>query len=107
MVLATTDADGAPNARTVLLRGVDQQGFSFYTNRESAKGRELARNPRASLVFPWIAIHRQVVVRGDAAPLDDADSDGTGPRARVNRGSARSQPAVADRALTGGARTDP
>jgi len=54
MTLATVDAAGAPSARIVLLKGIDQSGFVFYTNYQSRKGRELAANPRASLVFHWI-----------------------------------------------------
>ena len=65
MVLATADADGEPSARTVLLKGIDARGFAFYTNLQSRKGRALAANPRASLVFPWYPMQRQVVVLGD------------------------------------------
>ncbi|GAA2350923.1 pyridoxamine 5'-phosphate oxidase [Dactylosporangium salmoneum] len=64
MLLATADADGRPSARTVLLKGYDQRGFTFFTNYESRKGRDLAGNPRASLVFPWYHLHRQVIVSG-------------------------------------------
>ena len=62
MVLGT--ADGAPSARTVLLKAVDDRGFVFFTNRTSRKGVELAANPAASLVFPWIDLERQVIVLG-------------------------------------------
>jgi pyridoxamine 5'-phosphate oxidase len=65
MVLATADADGEPSARTILLKGVDARGFAFYTNLQSRKGRALAANPRASLVFPWYPMQRQVIVLGD------------------------------------------
>ncbi|MHB1613548.1 MAG: pyridoxamine 5'-phosphate oxidase [Actinomycetes bacterium] len=65
MVVATADAGGRPSARTVLLKSVDPRGFVFYTNYHSRKGREVAGNPRASLVFPWFALARQVVVIGD------------------------------------------
>ena len=65
MVLATSDAQGVPSARTVLLKNADGRGFTFYTNYASRKGRALADNPRASLVFPWYPMHRQVVVVGD------------------------------------------
>ncbi len=75
MVLATAGADGAPSARTVLLRGVDERGFVFYTNADSRKGRELAANPRAALVFPWVPLHRQVVVSGHVAPVSEQQSD--------------------------------
>ena len=65
MVLATADADGDPSARIVLLKGVDPRGFAFYTNLQSRKGRDLAANPRASLLFPWHPMTRQVIVVGD------------------------------------------
>jgi pyridoxamine 5'-phosphate oxidase len=75
MVLATADADGLPGARTVLLRGLDARGFWFMTNYDSRKGRELAANPRATLVFPWYAQHRQVVVDGEVERLSAEESD--------------------------------
>jgi len=64
MVLATADAAGRPSARTVLLKGYDQGGLVFFTNYDSRKGREIAVNPHASAVFPWFAMHRQVVACG-------------------------------------------
>ena len=64
MVLTTTGRDGRPSARTVLLKGLDGRGFVFYSNYESRKGRELDGNPNAALLFPWIAIERQVIVEG-------------------------------------------
>lgn len=63
MVLSS--AAGAPSSRTVLLKAVDERGFVFFTNRTSLKGRELAANPVAALLFPWIDLERQVVVRGE------------------------------------------
>jgi pyridoxamine 5'-phosphate oxidase len=75
MVLATASADGAPSARTVLLKGADERGFSLYTNLGSRKGRDAAANPRASLVFPWVDLQRQVVVAGRLEPVGDAESD--------------------------------
>lgn len=75
MTLATAAADGRPSARTVLLKGVDGDAFLFFTNYRSRKGTELAANPRASLVFPWIELSRQVVVVGDVAPLTPEASD--------------------------------
>ncbi|HZM31930.1 MAG TPA: pyridoxamine 5'-phosphate oxidase [Acidimicrobiales bacterium] len=75
MVVATATPDGQPSVRTVLLRAVDGDGFVFYTNRDSRKGRELAANPRAALLFPWHALGRQVIVEGPAVPVDDATSD--------------------------------
>lgn len=67
MVVSTADADGVPSSRTVLLKGYDQHGFVFYSNYGSRKGRELAANPRASLLFPWHPIARQVIVGGTVA----------------------------------------
>ena len=70
MVLATAGADGAPSARTVLLKGYDGRGLRFFTNLESAKAADLAVNPRAALVFPWHPMSRQVRVTGSVAELD-------------------------------------
>ncbi|MDO9589608.1 MAG: pyridoxamine 5'-phosphate oxidase [Microcella sp.] len=75
MVLATIDPDGAPSIRTVLLRGVDDRGFAFYTDYTSRKGRALLANPAASVVFPWYSLHRQVIVFGEARPVEADDSD--------------------------------
>jgi pyridoxamine 5'-phosphate oxidase len=75
MVVATADADGAPSARTVLLRGVDERGFTFYTNLESRKGREALANPRASCVFTWLGLQRQVVARGAVERVSDEEAD--------------------------------
>lgn len=74
MVLSTVDADGTPSSRTVLLKGADARGFVFYTNHQSRKGRALAANPRASLVFPWYALTRQVVVVGEVEQLGREES---------------------------------
>src|SRR5436305_1239409 len=71
MVLATASAAGEPSARTVLLKGHDSDGFRFFTNHTSRKGRDLADNPRASLVFPWHAMERQVVVAGEVELLPE------------------------------------
>jgi pyridoxamine 5'-phosphate oxidase len=75
MVLATASADGRPSARTVLLKGVDEDGLVLFTNYDSRKGREMAANPAVSLVFPWIDLQRQVVVTGDAERVPAAESD--------------------------------
>jgi pyridoxamine 5'-phosphate oxidase len=75
MALATVDADGLPNVRMVLLKGVDERGFVFYTNLESAKGRELEQAPRAALVFHWKSLTRQVRVRGTVERVTEADAD--------------------------------
>jgi pyridoxamine 5'-phosphate oxidase len=74
MIVATADPDGQPSARTVLLKDADARGFVFYTNLGSRKSRELAANPRASCVFPWFAMHRQVVVVGRAEQVDRAEA---------------------------------
>ena len=75
MTLATASPDGVPSARTVLLKGVDERGFVLFTNHASRKGRELLANPRASLVFGWFEIDRQVVVGGDVAVVDRAETE--------------------------------
>src|SRR5580658_11358199 len=75
MVLATTSAEGRPRARTVLLKAHGAEGFSFYTNRISRKGQDLAANPHACLVFPWYPLHRQVTVEGTVAMASQADSE--------------------------------
>ena len=74
MVLATVSADGRPRARTVLLKNYDSAGFTFYTNRTSRKGSDLAEVPRACLLFPWHAIRRQVIIEGPVTPLTTAQS---------------------------------
>jgi pyridoxamine 5'-phosphate oxidase len=75
MTLATAAPDGRPSARIVLLRGVDQRGFAFFTNRNSRKGGEMQANPWASLVFYWSELERQVRVEGPIERVDDAESD--------------------------------
>lgn len=75
MALATTTPDGRPSVRMVLLKGADEKGFVFYTNRESRKGVELAANPQASLLFHWKSLRRQVRVDGPVTPVTDAESD--------------------------------
>ena len=75
MTLATVRADGAPNARVVLLKGVEAGGFVFYTNYESAKGRELAARPEACLVFLWSDLERQVRIDGGIAQVPATESD--------------------------------
>ena len=75
MTLATADAGGRPSARTVLLKGVDQRGFVFFTNYESRKGRELAENPRAAVVFVWHSEpRRQVCVTGAVTRVREDES---------------------------------
>jgi pyridoxamine 5'-phosphate oxidase len=75
MAVATADADGRPSVRHVLLRGVDERGFQFFTNRQSRKGRQLAENPWAGLVFLWKELDRQVSVSGPVERVPDHESD--------------------------------
>ena len=103
MALATVDADGLPNVRMVLLKGLDgpergaDRGFVFYTNLESAKGSELAASGRAALLFHWKSLRRQVRVRGTVARVADTEADAYfATRARGSRlgawASAQSRP---------------
>ncbi len=101
MMLATVAPDGAPDARAVLLKGVEQGGFVFYTNYESRKGRQLAARPDACLVFLWSPLERQVRIEGRVEKVSAPDSDAyfaTRPLgARLSAwASAQSEP-VADR----------
>jgi pyridoxamine 5'-phosphate oxidase len=75
MTLATASAKGEPSARIVLLKGADENGFVFYTNYDSAKGRDLAANPRASLLFFWAELERQVRINGSVTKTPPAESD--------------------------------
>jgi pyridoxamine 5'-phosphate oxidase len=75
MTLATVDSRGRPSARIVLIKGVDERGFMFFTNYESRKGRELADNPHASLLFYWIELERQVRIEGTVVKASPAESD--------------------------------
>ena len=75
MVLSTADAEAHPSSRTVLLKGYGPEGFTFFTNRRSRKGRQIAANPSAGLLFPWYPLERQVIVLGAAAPVSDSESD--------------------------------
>ncbi len=84
MTLATATREGRPSARTVLLKGLDGRGFVFFSNFESRKGRELELNPQVTLVFPWIALERQVIVEGTASRVAREESEAyfaTRPRA--------------------------
>jgi pyridoxamine 5'-phosphate oxidase len=76
MALATVDASGLPDVRMVLLKAADERGFVFYTNEGSAKGGELASNPKAALVLHWKSIRRQVRVRGPVERVSAAEADG-------------------------------
>ncbi|MEV0397427.1 pyridoxamine 5'-phosphate oxidase [Polymorphospora rubra] len=75
MVVATADPAARPSARTVLLKAHDGRGLVFYTNYESRKGVEALTNPYASLLFPWFAMHRQVIVCGRVEPVDRAETE--------------------------------
>ena len=75
MTLATVDAEGMPDARMVLLKGVDERGFVFYSNKESQKGRELDAQPKAALVFHWKSVNKQVRVRGPVEQVSAAEAD--------------------------------
>ncbi len=73
--LATADADGRPSARTVLLKGCDPRGFTFFTNYESRKGRQLAANPRAAMLFFWKELERQVAIEGAVEKVSVQESE--------------------------------
>lgn len=75
-ILATADAAARPSARTVLVKAVDERGFTVYTNLRSRKGRDAAENPRGALVFPWLDLRRQVVATGavEQVPAGEADA---------------------------------
>ncbi len=75
MTLATASPDGKPSARTVLLKGLENGGFVFYTNYESRKGEELARNPHAALLFTWLELERQVRIEGTVEKVTEAASN--------------------------------
>jgi pyridoxamine 5'-phosphate oxidase len=75
MTVATADASGDPSARTVLLKGLDERGFIFYSNYDSAKGNQLAANPRAELLFYWPELERQVRIHGDVERLERSASE--------------------------------
>jgi pyridoxamine 5'-phosphate oxidase len=102
MVLATATPGGSPSARYVLLRGLDERGFAFFTNYQSAKAGDLEANPRAALVFGWDALHRQVRVTGPVERVEGSESDAYfASRARGSRIGAWASPqsgVLADRA---------
>jgi pyridoxamine 5'-phosphate oxidase len=74
MCLATATATGAPSQRTVLMKSYDESGFIFYTNFGSRKARQMADNSQVSLIFPWISLHRQVIIEGSAEKISTAES---------------------------------
>ena len=102
MTLATADKQGRPSARVVLLKGVDQRGFVFFTNYESRKGKELGENPKAALVLYWPDQERQVCIAGEISQLPSAESDAyfkTRPRgSRVAAWASQQSAIVKDRA---------
>jgi pyridoxamine 5'-phosphate oxidase len=102
MAVATADADGRPSVRHVLLRGLDERGFVFYTNFESRKGRQLAENPHVALVILWRETDRQLSVTGRAEPIDERTSDAyfaTRPRdAQIGAWASPQSATIADRA---------
>ena len=74
MSLATVTTDGMPQVRTVLLKSFDERGFVFFTNYQSAKAKELNANPKASILFPWLDLERQVRISGDVEKISAAES---------------------------------
>ena len=102
VILATVDADGWPSARAVLLKGLDERGFLFHTDRRSAKGLDLDRSHRASLCFLWHPLERQVRVVGTAEHLPDDESDAyfaSRPRgAQIAASASPQSKVIADRA---------
>jgi len=102
MTLATVGADGKPSARTVLLKGVDERGFIFFTNYESRKGHELATNPNAALTFFWQELERQVCVAGTVTKISPEESEAyfkSRPKgSRIGAWASKQSSVVADRA---------
>ena len=89
MALATVDPDGLPDVRMVLMKGYDADGFVFYSHIASQKGRELAANPKAALLFHWKSLRRQVRIRGNVSPVtDQRKPTPISPRGRSRRRSA-------------------
>jgi pyridoxamine 5'-phosphate oxidase len=103
MVLATVDKAGRPSTRAVLLKGVDERGFIFFTNYDSRKGLELAENPNAALTFYWADLERQVCVAGPVRKLPQAESESyfkSRPRgSRLATWASNQRDVVADRAV--------
>ncbi len=102
MALATVDADGLPDIRMVLLKGHDARGFVFYTNIQSAKGEELAAQPKAALLFHWKSLRRQVRIRGPVTGVSEEEADAyfmSRPRgSRIGAWASDQSRPVADRA---------
>lgn len=90
MTVATTTLDGRPSVRILLLKGVDDRGFVFYTNKESRKGDELAANPNVALLFHWKSLRRQIRIEGTVESVTDAEADTYyASRPRISRLGAR------------------
>jgi len=102
MTLASVGAQGKPSARTVLLRGADHAGFRFFTNTGSLKGRQLAENPRAQLLFFWRELGRQILIHGVVSQLSDVESDayfdGRPRQSQIGAWSSAQGSVIADRA---------
>lgn len=75
MIVATSTPDGHPSLRAILLKGIDERGFVFYTNQESRKGVELAANPNVALLFHWKSLRRQIRIEGTVEHVTDAEAD--------------------------------
>jgi len=110
MVLSTAGADGRLASRTVLLKGLDGRGFVFYTNLDSRKGRQLAENQHASLLFPWHPMGRQAIVIGAVERVEDAEADAyfaTRPYgSRIGAHASRQSRVIASRAVLDAARAE-
>jgi pyridoxamine 5'-phosphate oxidase len=103
MTVGTTTTDGRPSLRIILLKGVDERGFVFYTNRESRKGEELAANAHVALLFHWKSLRRQIRIEGTVESVTDAEADAYfSSRPRISRlgawASQQSRP-LADRSV--------
>ena len=102
MILSTVGPDGFPSARAVLLKGYGPEGFTFYTNRRSRKGRELAANPAAALTFLWDFMHRQVRIEGPVVDVPDAEADAyfasRPPGAKIGAAASPQSQVIPDRA---------
>lgn len=103
MSLATVDADGHPDVRIVLLKGVDEAGFTFFTNLESAKGVQLAAQPSAALGFHWKTLRRQVRIRGSVTRVSDGEADtyfaSRAAQSRISAAASDQSRPLADRAV--------
>lgn len=103
MTLATATMNGLPSARIVLLKGYDMRGFTFFTNYQSHKGRELEQNPRASLVFFWKELERQIRIEGMVEKLPEAESEAyfqsRPPGSRIGAWASPQSTVIADRTI--------